>query len=97
MTINEKIKFFFIGKKITYEEIGNLYGASGQTIGNYVNGRREIPTEFYVWLKEHFPEIDFNKLFTVSDSINITMDSEKKLSKQQILNEIEKVLSQFIN
>jgi transcriptional regulator with XRE-family HTH domain len=95
MTVSEKIKFFFLGKKITFEEIGNLFGTSGQTIGNYVNGRREIPTDFFLWLKANYPEIDFNKLFSGSDSGNITIDG-KPINTQQILLDIEKILNNHL-
>lgn len=96
MTVSEKIKTFFLRKKITYEEISNLYGTSAQTVGNYVNGRREIPTEFYLWLKANYPEIDFNKLFSGADNSNITVESGSQINKQQILTDIEKILSNHI-
>ncbi|AZA93013.1 Uncharacterised protein [Chryseobacterium nakagawai] len=96
MTISEKIKLFFIQKKVTYDEIGKLYGSSGQTVGNYVNGRREIPTDFLFWLKKNYPEIDFNKLFEENDSHHIVTDKNNIANKDEIKKEIDKILDQFL-
>ena len=95
MEISEKIKLFFETNRFSNSEIGEEYGATKQTIGNYTSGRREIPIDFLVWLKKKFPEIDYNKLFSEDDSKEIIF-SEGSASKDIILKEIEQVLTKHL-
>ncbi|KFF26896.1 helix-turn-helix domain-containing protein [Chryseobacterium vrystaatense] len=95
MEISEKIKLFFETNRLSNSEIGEEYGATKQSIGNYINGRREIPIDFLVWLKKKFPEIDYNKLFS-EDNSNEIIFNENNPSKELILKEIDSILSKYI-
>ena len=97
MTISEKIKMFFITKKVTHDEIAKLYGSTAQTVGNYVNGRREMPLEFLTWLKKNYPEIDFNKLFTENNSHQITNEPKNMEMKEEMKREIDKILDRYLH
>ncbi len=98
MKINEKIKVFFNKTGQSNIEIGELYGSTSATIGNYLNGKREIPVDFIVWLKKYCPEIDLNILFSDDEVTEICIakinDSPEK--KKEILKEIESVLKKYI-
>jgi len=99
MRINEKIKIFFHQEGKSNTEISGLYGATSATIGNYLNGRREIPVDFVVWLKKTYPDIDLNILFKDDEITNIkVVDLEKTEElKREIAREIEVVLSKYLH
>ncbi|MBO6184237.1 MAG: hypothetical protein J6O88_06010 [Chryseobacterium sp.] len=99
MKINEKIKMFFIDKQKSNKEIGDLYGTSPQTVGNYLNGNRDIPTDFIVWLKKMYPEIDLNKLFTKDDITEIIVVDLKNNAerKREILREVDQILKKYLD
>ena len=97
MKINEKIKFFFTAKGLTNTEIGDLYGSTSATIGNYFNGKRDIPIDFILWLKNEYPEMDLNILFKDDENTEICVVkvSDTADIKNEILKEMETVLKKY--
>lgn len=98
MSIRDKIKEFFLQLDKTHTEIGFLYGVSQQTITNYLNGKREIPLTFILWLKQTYPEIDLNSLFS-EEYKSIVSESKvkyaRKNSKEEALKEIGEIMDKY--
>lgn len=98
MKINEKIKLFFTNKNMSNTEIGLLYGVTSATIGHYLNGKREIPSDFIVWLKITYPNIDLNILFNDDDitEISVVQLEDNTAKKREILLDIEGILNKYL-
>lgn len=98
MIISDKIKRFFEEKNWSHTQIGYKYGASQQTITNYLNQKRAIPLDFIVWMKEEFPEIDINSIVSKQEN-HIVAETrasyERKESKEQVLQKIGKILDDY--
>lgn len=93
MNINEKLKYFFLQKKMSQGQIAEDFGGvTSQSIGLYLNGKRDIPTDFIIWLKKKFPDIDLNKLFINDENSNIYFEKEEKIENKK-----EKILAEFTN
>lgn len=98
MKINEKIKLFFNNKRMSNTEIGQLYGCTSATVGNYLNGNREIPSDFIVWLKITYPDIDLNILFKDDEitEISVIKLEDNTAKKREILLDIEGILNKYL-
>ncbi len=98
MKINEKIKLFFTNKKMSNTEIGQLYGCTSATVGNYLNGNREIPSDFIVWLKITYPDIDLNILFKDDEitEISVVKLEDNIAKKREMLLDIEGILNKYL-
>lgn len=97
----EKFKEFFETQEWSHTEIGASYGASQQTITNYLNGKRKIPLDFILWMKEKFPNLDLNSIFDgqvikmVSEE-RMTYANEAKKDRETILAEIGGILDKYL-
>lgn len=98
MEIHEKIKLFLVQKGVAAKSLAEEYGASQQTISNYLNGQNAMPLAFLVWLYEKFQrEIDLVALFEQSQS-NIVAEPnatyKKSINKKRILEKVSEILDQ---
>lgn len=98
MDIHEKIKLFLVQKAVSAKSISEEYGASQQTISNYLNGQNAMPLAFLVWLFEKYQnEIDLHVLF-VNDNKSIVAEPrseyKSKIDKKRILEKVSKILDQ---
>ncbi|MCX8533058.1 hypothetical protein [Chryseobacterium luquanense] len=79
-------------------EIGQLYGCTSATVGNYLNGNREIPSDFIVWLKITYPDIDLNILFKDDEitEISVVKLVDNTANKREMLKDIEGILNKYL-
>ncbi len=96
MNIKDKLKDFFIKLNITHTEIGAAYGVSQQTITNYMNGKREIPLVFIVWLKKTYPYIDLNSLLSDSHK-TIVSEPHKGYGNENLKTEALKEIGEIMD
>lgn len=101
MDIHEKIKLFLVQKAVSAKSISEEYGASQQTISNYLNGQNAMPLAFLVWIFEKYQnEIDLHVLF-VNDNKSIVAEPrpeyKSKINKKKILEKVSKILDEELN
>lgn len=99
MKVNEKIKLFFEKEKISNIKIGELYGCTSATVGNYLNGNRDIPSDFIIWLKKNYPQIDLNILFKEDNitEISVVVLKDNTEKKREILKEMDQILKKYLD
>ena len=98
MNIKSKLKSFFSENNLTYTEVAFLYGVSQQSITNYLNGKREIPLTFIIWLKKTYPDINLNSLFSDEYELMVSEPKEKYgsvQSKVAALKEIGEIMDKY--
>lgn len=74
MEIRKKISLFMENEKIEVSQIAQKCGKAQPTISNYINGKREIPISFLIWLLDEYKIIDPRKLFDNSEDIRYPVD-----------------------
>ena len=74
MEIRKKISLFMENEKIEVSQIAQKSGKAQPTISNYINGKREIPISFLIWLLDEYKIIDPRKLFDNSEDIRYAVD-----------------------
>ena len=74
MEIRKKISLFMENEKIEVSQIAQKSGKAQPTISNYINGKREIPLSFLIWLIGEYKIIDPRKLFDNSEDIRYAVD-----------------------
>lgn len=102
MEIREKISLFMKNENIEVSQLAKKCGKSQPTISNYLNGKREIPLSFLIWMLTEYKIIDPRKLFSKSEDIRYEIDymvaesrEEYGNKKQKLINEISKILDEF--
>lgn len=98
MEIHEKIKLFLIQKSVSAKSVAAEYGASQQTISNYLNGQNAMPLAFLIWIYERYQnEITLETLFT-RDNRSIVAEADapykRKVNKAKILEKVGKILDE---
>lgn len=96
MEIHEKIKLFLVQKSVSAKSISEEYGASQQTVSNYLNGQNAMPLAFLVWIYDKYQnEIDLQSLFN-NDNESIIAEPQTeyktKINKKRILEKVSKIL-----
>ncbi len=98
MSIKNKLKLFLSKNHLTYTEVAFMYGVSQQTITNYMNGKREIPLAFIIWLKKTYPDINLNSLFSDDYELMVSEPRENygnEKSKAEALKEIGEIMDKY--
>lgn len=101
MDIHEKIKLFLVQKAVSAKSISEEYGASQQTISNYLNGQNAMPLAFLVWIYDKYQnEIDLQALFN-NDNKTIVAEPrseyKSKINKKKIMERVSKILDEELN
>lgn len=98
MDIHEKIKLFLVQKGFKFKDIADEYGASQQTVSNYLTGENAMPLTFLVWIYEKFQdEIDLELLFSKRASSIIaepSIDNNQPINKKKVLEKISQILDE---
>lgn len=101
MDIHEKIKLFLIQKAVSAKSISEEYGASQQTISNYLNGQNAMPLAFLVWIYDKYQnEIDLQALFHNDNKSIVAEDQSEyksKINKKRILEKVSKILDEELS
>ena len=84
MEIRKKISLFMENEKIEVSQIAQKSGKAQPTISNYINGKREIPLSFLIWLIGEYKIIDPRKLFDNSEDIRYAVDIYSIVTGKQI-------------
>ena len=103
MEIREKILYFIKNENIKREEIARKAKISVPTLSNYLNGNREIPLSFLIWLLTEYKMIDPRKLFDFKENDirflgnNIVAEDREEFinKKDDLLNKVSKILDEF--
>ena len=98
MEIHEKIKLFLVQNGVTAKSIALEYGASQQTVSNYLNGENAMPLAFLIWFYEKYQdEIDLHSVFSKSNDSIVAEPNTKykaKLNKKRILEKVGQILDE---
>ena len=102
MEIRKKISLFMENEKIEVSQIAQKSGKAQPTISNYINGKREIPLSFLIWLIGEYKIIDPRKLFDNSEDIRYAVDKivaedreEYGKKKEILIKKISDILDEF--
>ena len=103
MEIREKIFYFLQNENIKREDFAKKAKISVSTLSNYINGKREIPISFLMWLLKEYKIIDVRKLFDINEtdirhSVNQIVAEDRAeygIKKDLLIKEVSKLLDEF--
>lgn len=102
MTVKEKLKQYLQEKKLTHTSIAKAYGTKPQTISKMLSEKGNVTLDFVVWFSTNYPDVDMNKLIVPGRVRNIIREEStpygegRPINKEKILEEIGKILDQYI-